>query len=110
MSSAGAPRPERQLLATPVSVLHRMLAEIREHGRFREATLGLTAALLNRATAAVLDVPAATGLLVEHVMPNGSAGRAGVLRNDIIVPAGNRVMRRPADFTALVLTADEWRR
>jgi S1-C subfamily serine protease len=99
---ANAPRPERQLLATPVSVLHRMLAEMREHGRFREATLGLTAALLNPAAAAVLDVPAATGVLVAHVIPNGSADRAGVLRNDIIVLAGSRVMRRPADLIALV--------
>jgi S1-C subfamily serine protease len=97
-----APLPERQLLATSVSVLHRMLAEMRQHGRFREATLGLTAALLNPAAAAVLDVPAATGVLVAHVFPDGSADRAGVLRNDIIVLAGNRVMRRPADLIVLV--------
>jgi S1-C subfamily serine protease len=68
--------------------------------------IGVLCTPLSEAVRAQVNVPEETGVIIEQVVPGSPAAEAGLLRHDIIVAAGDAVIRTQADLVDAV-TASE---
>ena len=60
--------------------------------------LGVEVAMAGEALAAQLELPAGKGLVVEQVVPEAPAAKAGVKQHDVLLSLGGTALAEPADL------------
>jgi serine protease Do len=87
--------------AIPINRARRVTDDLLEHGTVRRPWVGIKAVLpeAGSATRAAL----AAGVVVKTVTPGSPAAKAGLEAGDVLVKAGNRTLRNPYDWDAILL-------
>jgi Do/DeqQ family serine protease len=80
--------------AVPVSLVQKVMEDLKEFGRVQRGILGVVIRDLNAELAAARRLPIVQGVMIDQVNPGSGASSAGLLRNDIItavedVPTNN---------------------
>ncbi len=103
--------------AIPINTAKRIAQDLITQGRVRRATLGLEVRAFGPGLAEALGFPVNQGLLIERVVPNGPAARAGLrggtrmaiigmrrvaLGGDIIVEADGQPVKDDFDLTLIL--------
>jgi len=71
--------------AIPINRVRFVFDEIVKHGRVRDVWLGMTAATITPQLQAALDLPTASGVLVQGIEEGGPAAKAGLKPGDQII-------------------------
>ncbi len=71
--------------AIPTSIVEKVVADLKEYGVVQRALLGVSILDMTSEIAKSLEMDKIEGVLVEGIMPGGSAEKAGILRNDVIL-------------------------
>lgn len=79
--------------ATPINLVKRVIQQLRNAGKVTRGWLGVLIQPVNTDVAAILDLPAAAGALVGHVMPGSPAAKAKFLPGDIIVSFAGKAVK-----------------
>jgi S1-C subfamily serine protease len=90
--------------AVPSNTAAFVLAQVLDHGRVRRAWLGVSAVevLLPVAVARAAGLESPRGIAVRAVESGSPAGRAGLVRGDVIVRLGRSATRTVADLHRLL--------
>ncbi len=91
--------------AIPINVAKRLLAEIRQYGRVRQAWPGMTVQDVNEYLARRLGWDSTEGLVVTKVDPRGPAARAGIVVGDRVRKVNGRVTNSADDVPASIYGA-----
>ena len=86
----------------PVETLERVVSTILEHGKVRQAYLGVGTQPVRLQTKASEDAKQETGLLVISVETDGPADKAGLLQGDTIVTLDGEPVRHVDDLLSLL--------
>ena len=86
--------------AIPINRARHVADDLREHGSVRRAWLGVK---LDLPTGASPMAASRNGAVVRTVVPNSPAARAGIRPGDEILRAGQRIIRNPFDWDAVLL-------
>ncbi len=78
--------------AIPINRARRVMDEILEHGRVRDVWLGMSATDINAETQAALNLPTASGVLVQSIDDGGPADKAGMRVGDQIIAINGVVL------------------
>ncbi len=71
--------------AIPINRAKRVMEEIVQYGRVRDVWLGMSATDINAETQAALNLPTASGVLVQSIEEGGPADKAGLKVGDQII-------------------------
>ena len=71
--------------AVPSNLVRKVMADLREYGKVRRALLGVNIRDVSNRDAVNLQLPTVSGIKIIGLSENGTAERAGFLRNDVIV-------------------------
>ncbi|MCI0452624.1 MAG: trypsin-like peptidase domain-containing protein [Candidatus Latescibacteria bacterium] len=71
--------------AIPINRAKRVMEEIVQYGRVRDVWLGMSATDINAETQAALNLPSASGVLVQSIEQGGPAEKAGLKVGDQII-------------------------
>jgi serine protease Do len=71
--------------AIPINRARRVMDEIVQHGRVRDVWLGMSATDITAEVQAAMDLPTATGVLVQSIEADGPADQAGLKVGDQII-------------------------
>jgi serine protease Do len=86
--------------AIPINRARRVAEDLVAHGRIRRPWIGIQTTVPR---GPAVRAPARAGVAVSAVTPGSPAARAGLQRGDVLVRAGNRVLRNPYDWEAVLL-------
>jgi serine protease Do len=86
--------------AIPINRAKHVAEDLQKHGSVRRAWLGVK---LDLPTGGNPMVGARTGAVVRTVVPGSPAAKAGIRPGDVLVRAGQRVIRNPFDWDAVLL-------
>ena len=86
----------------PVETLERVVSTILEHGKVRQAYLGVGTQPVRLQTKASEDAKQETGLLVISMETDGPADKAGLLQGDTIVTLDGEPVRHVDDLLSLL--------
>jgi serine protease Do len=75
--------------AVPVSIVKKVVSDIKEFGRVQRAILGVTITDINAKLAEELDIDRIEGIYITSVTENGAAKESGIRKGDVIVKIGN---------------------
>lgn len=90
-------------LAVPAPVLRTIAARLIADGAVARGQAGLTVRAADPWIVAALGGPSEPGLLIEAVVADGPADRAGLQPGEVLLAAGGRAMAYPRDLSALLL-------
>lgn len=88
--------------AIPINLVRRIADDIIEFGSFQRAFLGVEIYSLTADAAEDIGVDISQGVVVENLLPGGSAAVAGLLPNDVIIQVNDRVIRELPDLTEII--------
>ena len=88
--------------AVPISIVKELLPSIREKGRPDMGWLGVSAQALTPDLAAALGLEEPVGALVNSVVKEGPAGKAGLQRGDVIVELDGKKVLDPTELPRMV--------
>ncbi len=88
--------------AIPVNLVRRIVDDIVKTGSYQRAFLGVEIYPLNAREARRLDVPITQGVVIDRVSSGGSADRAGLRQNDIILQVDTRPILDLPDLTEII--------
>ncbi len=88
--------------AIPSSIVEKVVADLKEYGIVQRALLGVSILDMTSEIAKSLDMDKIEGVLVEGIMPGGSAGKAGIVRNDVILKVGEKDVNKVSELQELV--------
>lgn len=71
--------------AIPINMVKRLLPQLKDKGRFERSWIGVQITGVDPEVASGLGLPQPRGALVREVVPEGPAGKAGLLPGDVIV-------------------------
>lgn len=74
--------------AVPVSIVQKVVADLKEFGRVQRAILGVTITDINAELAEELKIDRIEGIYVTSVTDNGAAKEAGIKEGDVIIKIG----------------------
>lgn len=74
--------------AVPVTIVQKVVADLKEFGRVQRAILGVTITDINAKLAEELKIAKIEGIYVTSVTDNGAAKEAGLKEGDIIIKVG----------------------
>ncbi len=75
--------------AIPSNLVYKIVTDLRDHGVVQRAILGINVQELTSTDVRDLQLPAIEGVLVSNVYANGSASRAGIRTDDVILRINN---------------------
>jgi serine protease Do len=94
--------------AIPSNMARKIYAELRDKGRVTRGWLGVSIQPLTPELAREFGVKDAKGVLVNEVVPDSPAAKAGVQRGDVLVDFDGKKMEGPGDLQrAVVLMAPD---
>lgn len=85
-------------LAIPAATIKAVVADLRQFGHVRRASLGITVQQLDAALAAAMGRERNEGLAISSVAANSPAEKAGILPGDIIERIGDNPLRKVRDL------------
>nr|CAA9268257.1 HtrA protease/chaperone protein [uncultured Armatimonadetes bacterium] len=88
--------------AIPITTALRVADELKRHGKVRRPWTGLIVMDVTPRIAALLDLRAATGVVVRGVYSNSPAAAAGMARGDVIVAMAGKPVRNEGDFRRIL--------
>ena len=84
--------------AIPVNIAKSIMAQIIEFGEVRRGLLGVSISDFNTETAEAIGVEAIQGALVQEVMPDSAAEKAGVEVGDVVISVDEVPIKSAADL------------
>lgn len=78
--------------AVPVTIVKKVVDDLREFGAVQRAFLGITPADVNAEIAKQNNLPVTTGVFISEVKETGAAKQAGILKGDVIVKLNNIIV------------------
>lgn len=75
--------------AVPVSIVHKVVEDLKEYGEVQRALLGVRIQTVNAELANELKLEKVQGVYVASVEPDGAANEAGIKEGDVIVAINN---------------------
>jgi serine protease Do len=88
--------------AIPASLIHDVVAQLKEHGRVSRGWLGVEIQPVTPEIAASLGIKEAKGAIVANVVPNGPASKAGFEQGDIVTALNGQAIEDATDLTRKV--------
>lgn len=88
--------------AIPASLVREVVAAIRADGRVERGFLGANAQSLTPALAGALGLAGLTGALIDDVVPNGPAARAGLQAGDVVTAVDGQRLADARGLSRLV--------
>ena len=88
--------------AIPINRVKRVTEDLLAHGAIRRPWVGIKVEIPNVSTPRDL---VRAGVVVASVSPGSPADRAGIRRGDVLLRAGDRALRSPWDWSAVLLDA-----
>jgi serine protease Do len=85
--------------AIPSNVVRYVYASLRKDGRVHRAQIGVMARTITPSLALAFNLQPDTGVLVEDVLPDGPADKAGVKVGDVILSIGRSPLRNVRDLS-----------
>jgi len=84
--------------AIPAGIVQKVVADLKEYGIVQRALLGISILDMNSEIAKSLDMDKIEGVLVEGIMPGGSASKAGINKNDVILKVGEKSVNKVSEL------------
>jgi S1-C subfamily serine protease len=88
--------------AVPINTAHQVLQQLLANGQVQHAYLGISGADLTSQVSGVLNLPVKQGALVQTVVPNGPADKAGVKAGNATVSVGGAQIRAGGDVITAI--------
>ncbi|HET7083640.1 MAG TPA: DegQ family serine endoprotease [Rhizomicrobium sp.] len=88
--------------AIPASLIHDVVAQLKEHGRVTRGYLGVNIQPVTPEIASALGIKESKGALVAEVVPNGPASKAGFEQGDIVTAINGQSVDDATDLTRKV--------
>jgi len=88
--------------AIPINMAKSIMNELIARGKVRYGYLGIRLQELDRTLAQGMGLPVEHGILVEEVLPDAPAAKAGIEQRDVIVQYDGEVVRDDSKFRLLV--------
>jgi serine protease Do len=88
--------------AIPASLIHDVIAQLKEHGRVSRGWLGVEIQPVTPEIAASLGIKDAKGAIVANVVPSGPAAKAGFEQGDIVTALNGQAIEDHSDLTRKV--------
>ncbi len=88
--------------AIPINHAKWIAAELAEHGRVRRASIGITAAELNKKIATKLNLPVGAGVAVYQLIEGGAGAKAGLKQLDIITAIAGEPIRSGSSMQQII--------
>jgi len=88
--------------AIPVNLVARLLDQILTYGEVRRGQLGVRVQTLGDELSASLDSNARRGAVIDQVLPDSAAARAGLRVGDIVTGVDGRPVRNASDLRNLI--------
>ena len=88
--------------AIPVNLVARLLDQILTYGEVRRGQLGVRVQTLGDELTASLDSNARRGAVIDQVLPDSAAARAGLMVGDIVTGVDGRPVRNASDLRNLI--------
>lgn len=84
--------------AIPASIVEKVVSDLKEYGIVQRALLGVSILDVDAEIAKSLDLEKIEGVLVDATLKGGSAEKAGILKNDIIIKVGSASVNKVAEL------------
>ena len=88
--------------AIPINIARSVIPDLIAYGEVRRGWLGVQMAMVTQSDARRFDLDEVSGVVVEEVIPNSPASRAGLRVNDVIVEYNGHKVTNPSQFSLLV--------
>ena len=88
--------------AIPVDLVRNVLSQLIEHGEVRRGLLGISIGNVNAITAEALGMETTQGILVQSVVPNSGAEKAGLESGDVIVAVDGELVRNTTELKSRI--------
>jgi S1-C subfamily serine protease len=88
--------------AVPINTAHQVVQQLLANGQVQHAYLGISGANLTPEIADILNLPVKEGALVQTVVPNGPADKAGVNGGSATVSIGGQQIRAGGDVITAI--------
>ena len=82
----------------PINTARNILEQLRRYGKAKWGFIGVQLAKLSRKLSRQLKAPMGRGALIASVLPGGPAAKAGLRRGDIVLRAGNLLIKNANHF------------
>jgi serine protease Do len=90
--------------AAPSNIVRNVFSQIRQTGRVRRGEIGVYSQTVTPLLGAALGLSADAGVVLGDVLPNGPAGRAGLLPGDVVLALDGKRMENGRQFRINVYT------
>lgn len=84
--------------AVPVSIVRKVVGDLKEYGKVQRAVLGISMAGLTPALAQELNLKQQSGIYVDEAIEGGAANKAGIKKGDVITKMNGIEVKTPAEF------------
>ena len=88
--------------AIPVDLVRNVLSQLIEYGEVRRGLLGISIGNVNAITAEALGMETTQGILVQSVVPNSGAEKAGLESGDVIVAVDGGLVRNTTELKSRI--------
>ncbi|MFN8254780.1 MAG: Do family serine endopeptidase [Bacteroidales bacterium] len=90
--------------AIPSSIVTKVIADMKEYGVVQRAVLGVVILDMTDELSKSLSLDKIQGVYIEDVLNDGSAAKAGLMKNDVIIKIGEREVNTVAELQEQVST------
>jgi serine protease Do len=90
--------------AIPTSIVTKVIADIKEYGVVQRAVLGVVILDMTDELAKSLNLDKIEGVYVDDVLQGGSAVKGGIIKNDVILKIGERIVNTVAELQEQIST------
>jgi serine protease Do len=90
--------------AVPVNLLKVVAADLIEHGEVRRGYIGVSIGAIDQTMADALGLGEARGVIVQSLVDDGAAEKAGVQNGDVILSIDDREVNAPNELQSYVAT------
>lgn len=88
--------------AIPVEIVKKTMDDLLKHGKVMRGYLGIMISEMNGAKAKMLGITTTTGVIVDSLIENGAAVKAGILQRDVIIKIDNHVVESAPQLREII--------
>lgn len=85
--------------AIPVEIIKKTINDLLRHGKIMRAYLGIIVSNMDGEKAKSMGIKSSTGVIVDSIIANGAASKAGIQKRDIITNIDNHVIESAPPIT-----------